>query len=61
MTIEKTNLNNFYMKKSLLLLIMVLLLALTSFAQTEHMKFMGIPIDGSLKSNNGVLSLKLDP
>ena len=50
MTIEKTNLNNFYMKKSLLLLMMVLLLALTSFAQTEHMKFMGIPIDGSLKS-----------
>ena len=38
------------MKKSLLLLMMVLLLALTSFAQTEHMKFMGIPIDGSLKS-----------
>jgi hypothetical protein len=38
------------MKKSLLLLMMVLLLALTSFAQTEHMKFMGIHIDGSLKS-----------
>ena len=50
MTIEKTNLNNFYMKKSLLLLMLVSLLALTSFAQTEHMKFMGIPIDGSLKS-----------
>jgi len=38
------------MKKSLLLLMMVSLLTLTSFAQTEHMKFMGIPIDGSLKS-----------
>ena len=38
------------MKKSLLLLMMVLLLALTSFAQTEHMKFMGIPFDGSLKA-----------
>ena len=38
------------MKKSLLLLMLVSLLALTSFAQTEHMKFMGIPIDGSLKS-----------
>ena len=38
------------MKKSLLLLMLVSLLTLTSFAQTEHMKFMGIPIDGSLKS-----------
>lgn len=38
------------MRKSLLLLMLVSLLALTSFAQTEHMKFMGIPIDGPLKN-----------
>ncbi len=37
------------MKKGILLL-MVSLFTLTSFSQTEHMKFMGIPIDGSLKS-----------
>ena len=36
------------MKKCILLL-MVSLFTLTSFSQTEHMKFMGIPIDGPLK------------
>ena len=36
------------MKKCILLL-MVSLFALTSFSQTERMKFMGIPIDGPLK------------
>lgn len=37
------------MKKCILLL-MVSLFTLTSFSQTEHMKFMGIPIDGPLKN-----------
>ena len=36
--------------KKILVLLMTLIISLTSFAQIEHIKFMGIPIDGSLKS-----------
>ena len=37
------------MKKSFLFLIFMIIIALSSFAQTtEHLKFKGVPIDGTL-------------
>lgn len=51
------------MKRSLLLII-VLFLSMSSFAQMEHMKFMGIPLNGTISSFQKKLAakgVKFDP